>query len=133
MILLGWLTGGGEGPQHSDLLAGDGKRGGTPRRPELEGTPAPAKSLETLCPSSGHFCGSIPVSTPAGPNFERRVKNVISTTGSRGGDYRLSQKFIRAYTHRWLLILGAIYILTIFFAPRGLWNRFSRRRMGSEV
>ena len=42
------------------------------------------------------------------------------------------KNFISAYTHRWLLILGAIYILTIFFAPQGLWNRFSGRRRGSE-
>lgn len=39
------------------------------------------------------------------------LKNVIST-----------------YTQRWLLILGAIYIITILGAPKGLWNlgRFSR-------
>lgn len=32
------------------------------------------------------------------------------------------KNFISAYTQRWLLILGAIYILTIFYAPNGLIN-----------
>jgi len=38
------------------------------------------------------------------------------------------KNFISAYTHRWVLILGAIYILSIFVAPQGLWNRFSKSR-----
>jgi branched-chain amino acid transport system permease protein len=29
---------------------------------------------------------------------------------------------ISAYTQRWLLILGAVYIVTIIAAPQGLWN-----------
>jgi branched-chain amino acid transport system permease protein len=32
------------------------------------------------------------------------------------------KNFISAYTQRWLLILGTIYILTIFYAPQGLMN-----------
>jgi branched-chain amino acid transport system permease protein len=32
------------------------------------------------------------------------------------------KNFISAYTQRWLLILGTIYILTIFYAPQGLIN-----------
>jgi branched-chain amino acid transport system permease protein len=32
------------------------------------------------------------------------------------------KNFISAYTQRWLLILGAIYILTILYAPQGLMN-----------
>ena len=32
------------------------------------------------------------------------------------------KNFISAYTQRWLLILGTIYILTIFYAPQGLVN-----------
>ena len=27
-----------------------------------------------------------------------------------------------AYTARWLLILGIVYIVTILWAPQGLWN-----------
>jgi branched-chain amino acid transport system permease protein len=32
------------------------------------------------------------------------------------------KNFISGYTQRWLLILGAIYILTILYAPQGLMN-----------
>ncbi len=32
------------------------------------------------------------------------------------------KNFISAYTQRWLLIVGAIYILTILYAPQGLVN-----------
>jgi len=32
------------------------------------------------------------------------------------------KNFISAYTQRWLLILGAIYILTILYAPQGFMN-----------
>jgi branched-chain amino acid transport system permease protein len=32
-----------------------------------------------------------------------------------------------AYTARWLLILGMVYIATILFAPQGLWNLGKRR------
>ncbi|RJQ48670.1 MAG: branched-chain amino acid ABC transporter permease [Desulfobacteraceae bacterium] len=42
------------------------------------------------------------------------------------------KNFISAYTQRWLLILGTIYILTILYAPQGLMNllqsRLKRRR-----
>ena len=34
----------------------------------------------------------------------------------------LLKNVISAYTQRWLLILGAIYIVTIVAAPDGLWN-----------
>jgi branched-chain amino acid transport system permease protein len=42
----------------------------------------------------------------------------------------LLKNVISAYTQRWLMILGAIYILTILGAPQGLWNlrRSSRSR-----
>jgi len=42
------------------------------------------------------------------------------------------KNFISAYTDRWLLILGTVYILAIFFAPRGLWNRFLRKARNRE-
>ena len=32
------------------------------------------------------------------------------------------KNFISAYTQRWLIIVGAIYILTILYAPQGLIN-----------
>jgi branched-chain amino acid transport system permease protein len=32
-----------------------------------------------------------------------------------------------AYTARWLLILGMVYIVTILWAPQGLWNLGKRR------
>jgi len=34
----------------------------------------------------------------------------------------LLKNVISAYTQRWLMILGAIYIMTILGAPQGLWN-----------
>jgi branched-chain amino acid transport system permease protein len=34
----------------------------------------------------------------------------------------LLKNVISAYTHRWLLLLGTIYIVTIMVAPEGLWN-----------
>ena len=34
----------------------------------------------------------------------------------------LLKNVISAYTERWLLILGAVYIVTILWAPQGLWN-----------
>jgi branched-chain amino acid transport system permease protein len=40
---------------------------------------------------------------------------------------------ISAYTQRWLFILGAVYIVTILGAPRGLWNLgrgYRSRRLG---
>jgi len=44
------------------------------------------------------------------------------------------KNFISAYTQRWLLILGTIYILTILYAPQGLINLMKgwiRGRQGS--
>jgi hypothetical protein len=34
----------------------------------------------------------------------------------------LLKNVISAYTQRWLLILGTVYIVTILAAPEGLWN-----------
>ena len=38
---------------------------------------------------------------------------------------------ISAYTQRWLLILGTVYIVTMLGAPQGLWNLRRRHRAGS--
>jgi branched-chain amino acid transport system permease protein len=40
----------------------------------------------------------------------------------------LLKNVISAYTQRWLMILGAIYIMTILGAPQGLWNLRRRSR-----
>ena len=40
----------------------------------------------------------------------------------------LLKNVISAYTERWLLILGAVYILTILWAPQGLWNLGGRHQ-----
>jgi branched-chain amino acid transport system permease protein len=40
----------------------------------------------------------------------------------------LLKNVISAYTQRWLLILGVVYIVTILWAPQGLWNLGGRRR-----
>jgi branched-chain amino acid transport system permease protein len=40
----------------------------------------------------------------------------------------LMKNVISAYTQRWLMILGAIYIMTILGAPQGLWNLRHRSR-----
>ena len=42
------------------------------------------------------------------------------------------KNFISAYTHRWLLIIGAIYILTIMYFPGGLGELFTRLTKGRE-
>jgi len=44
----------------------------------------------------------------------------------------LLKNVISAYTQRWLLILGTIYIVTILGAPHGLWN-LGRRRLKRHV
>ena len=36
--------------------------------------------------------------------------------------------FISAYTHRWLIFLGLIYIIIIFYTPEGLMNLKTRYR-----
>jgi len=38
---------------------------------------------------------------------------------------------ISAYTQRWLLILGTVYIVTMLGAPQGLWNLRRRHRASS--
>lgn len=47
------------------------------------------------------------------------------------------KNFISAYTHRWLLIMGAIYVLTILYFPQGLMNLMKdlvkRRQKKAEV
>ena len=47
------------------------------------------------------------------------------------GTIVLLKNVISAYTQRWLLILGTIYIATILGAPQGLWNL--RRQPGRRV
>jgi len=42
------------------------------------------------------------------------------------------KNFISAYTHRWLLIVGTIYILTILYAPQGLINLINDWLKGGE-
>lgn len=42
------------------------------------------------------------------------------------------KNFISAYTHRWLLIIGAIYILTIMYAPGGLGELVTRFTKGGD-
>jgi branched-chain amino acid transport system permease protein len=39
----------------------------------------------------------------------------------------LLKNVISAYTQRWLLILGTVYIVTMLGAPQGLWNVAARR------
>jgi branched-chain amino acid transport system permease protein len=40
----------------------------------------------------------------------------------------LLKNVISAYTQRWLLILGTVYIVTILAAPQGLWNLWTSGR-----
>ena len=42
----------------------------------------------------------------------------------------LLKNVISGITERWLLILGAVYIITILAAPQGLWNLGRRSRAG---
>jgi branched-chain amino acid transport system permease protein len=42
----------------------------------------------------------------------------------------LLKNVISAYTERWLMILGTIYIVTILGAPQGLWNLGRHRSRG---
>jgi branched-chain amino acid transport system permease protein len=39
----------------------------------------------------------------------------------------LLKNLVSVYTHRWLLILGAVYILTIVYAPEGILGVIKRR------
>jgi branched-chain amino acid transport system permease protein len=39
----------------------------------------------------------------------------------------LLKNVMSAYTARWLLILGIVYIVTILGAPKGIWNLGRRR------
>jgi len=39
----------------------------------------------------------------------------------------LLKNLVSVYTHRWLLILGAVYILTIVYAPEGILGAINRR------
>ena len=39
----------------------------------------------------------------------------------------LLKNVISAYTQRWLLILGTVYIVTILAAPQGLWNLLTKK------
>jgi branched-chain amino acid transport system permease protein len=43
----------------------------------------------------------------------------------------LLKNVISTYTERWLLILGAIYIVMILWAPQGVWNLGPRRKSKS--
>jgi len=43
----------------------------------------------------------------------------------------LLKNVISSYTQRWLMILGAVYIITILWAPEGLWNLGARQRSKS--
>ena len=42
------------------------------------------------------------------------------------------KNFLSAYTHRWLLFIGAIYILTIMYFPGGLGELFTRLTKGGD-
>jgi branched-chain amino acid transport system permease protein len=42
----------------------------------------------------------------------------------------LLKNLVSVYTHRWLLILGAVYILTIVYAPEGLLGAIKRLTKG---
>src|SRR4029077_20529227 len=43
------------------------------------------------------------------------------------GIIALLKNLVSVYTHRWLLILGAVYILTIVYAPEGILGAIKRR------
>jgi branched-chain amino acid transport system permease protein len=45
----------------------------------------------------------------------------------------LLKNVISAYTQRWLLILGTVYIVTMLGAPQGLWNLRRRHRVNSRA
>ena len=55
---------------------------------------------------------------------------LVASTGFAlgAGAIVLLKNVISAYTQRWLMILGAIYIMTILGAPQGLWNLRWRSR-----
>jgi len=44
----------------------------------------------------------------------------------------LLKNVMSAYTARWLLILGIVYIVAILAAPQGIWNLGGRRSAGPE-
>ena len=42
------------------------------------------------------------------------------------------KNFLSAYTHRWLLFIGAIYILAIMYFPGGMAELFTRLTKGGD-
>ena len=44
----------------------------------------------------------------------------------------LLKNVISAYTQRWLLLLGTVYIVTILGAPQGLWNLWQNQKITRE-
>jgi len=70
---------------------------------------------------SRHPTSSAPEGTLGGP--ATLVGPVIGA-----GAIVILKNVMSAYTARWLLILGIVYIVTILWAPQGLWNLGQRRR-----
>jgi len=44
----------------------------------------------------------------------------------------LLENLVSVYTHRWLLILGAVYIGTIVYAPEGILGAVRQWRMKGD-
>jgi branched-chain amino acid transport system permease protein len=73
-------------------------------------------------------CFVSPADLELGASFELFLMVILGGPGTLvgpalgAGIIVFLKNFISAYTERWLLILGTIYILTILYAPQGLVN-----------
>jgi branched-chain amino acid transport system permease protein len=79
-----------------------------------------------------------PVDVELGSSFEAFLMVILGGAGTLTGPavgaaiIVFLKNFVSAYTHRWLLIIGAIYILTIMYAPGGLGELVSRITKGGD-
>ena len=67
-------------------------------------------------PGSHRVVGTVP------DGHARRPRHAHRSGAGRRARSCCSKNVISAYTQRWLLILGTVYIVTILAAPQGLWN-----------
>jgi branched-chain amino acid transport system permease protein len=72
-----------------------------------------------------------PVDANLNASFEAFLMVILGGPGTLIGP-ALGAGIIGAYTHRWLLIIGAIYILTILYAPGGVMELVKRLAKGGD-
>jgi branched-chain amino acid transport system permease protein len=80
-----------------------------------------------------------PTTIDLGPNVEVLLMVALGGAGTVLGPLVGSiviiflKNFISIYTQRWLIILGSIYIFTIFYAPKGILRAFQKKKTRTAV